>query len=245
MESRNVLSVLPAARPTWSNVGRAFPKGEAMPLRPQLVTLAIAYTVGLLGCGGRAPRDPPTADPCGAKPDDSNCDDGDACTWWDTCQAGVCTARTNVCPNPIERVSVASNAAQADNNSFSSSISADGRFVAFASLATNLVPGDTNDSEDVFVRDRATGQTTRVSVASNGAQADDWSFPTPSISADGRFVAFTSFATNLVPGDTNGIDDVFVHDRATGETTRVSVASNAAQAEDRSWDAALWGGPRG
>jgi hypothetical protein len=107
-------------------------------------------------------------------------------------------------------------------------MSADGRFVAFASTATNLVAGDTNEGEDIFVRDRTAGQTTRVSVATGGAPADFASF-SPSISADGRFVAFSSFAQNLVAGDTNLEQDVFVRDRATGQTTRVSVSSTGEQ----------------
>jgi Tol biopolymer transport system component len=107
-------------------------------------------------------------------------------------------------------------------------ISADGRFVAFVSYGDNLVPGDTNGVGDVFVRDRRTGQTTRVSIVSDGSQANDQNLY-PSMSADGRLVAFVSRATNLVPGDTNGVQDAFVHDRATGQTTRVSVASNGGQ----------------
>ncbi|MDT7943806.1 MAG: hypothetical protein RQ985_04565, partial [Dehalococcoidia bacterium] len=108
------------------------------------------------------------------------------------------------------------------------SISADGRYVAFESIASNLVPGDTNGVSDVFVHDRLTGQTTRVSVASDGTQGHSAS-DHPSISADGRYVAFESFASNLVPGDTNGKRDVFVHDRLTGQTARVSVASDGTQ----------------
>src|SRR5207253_2878782 len=100
------------------------------------------------------------------------------------------------------------------------SLSADGRFVAFGSYATNLVAGDTNGQHDVFIRDRLTGTTERVSLSSTGNQGDGWSSG-PSLSADGRFVAFTSGATNLVPGDTNGASDVFVHDRQTGITERV------------------------
>jgi Tol biopolymer transport system component len=109
-------------------------------------------------------------------------------------------------------------------------ISADGRFVAFDSVADNLVAGDTNTHEDVFVRDRQTGTTTRVSVGPGGIQADERSVR-PAISADGRWVAFESRASNLVAGDTNGAADVFVHDRQTGATTRVSVATGGAQ-----WD---------
>jgi hypothetical protein len=120
------------------------------------------------------------------------------------------------------RVSVNSAGAQGDSRSDDRpAISADGRFVAFASLATNLVDDDTNGSYDVFVHDRMTGTTTRVSVNSAGAQGDGASTG-PAISADGRFVAFSSFATNLVDDDTNGTSDVFVHDRITGTTSRVS-----------------------
>ena len=126
------------------------------------------------------------------------------------------------------RVSVATGAVQANNDSLNASLSGDGRFAAFESEATNLVAGDTNVVNDVFVHDRQTGETTRVSVATGGAQADGGSF-LPAISIDGRFVAFHSAATNLVAGDTNGISDVFVHDRQTGETTRVSVATGGGQ----------------
>ena len=99
-------------------------------------------------------------------------------------------------------MSVSSGGAQGNDSSFSPAISADGRFVAFDSVATNLVPGDTNGAADVFVRDRQTGTTRRVSVGPGGVQGNDVSV-TPAISADGRFVAFESLATNLVPGDTN------------------------------------------
>ncbi len=112
--------------------------------------------------------------------------------------------------------------------SYFSSISADGRFVAFQSDATSLVVGDTNGAPDIFVHDRQTGTTTRVSVDSAGGQANSGS-SYPSISADGRFVAFVSWASNLVAGDTNGREDIFVHDRQSGTTTRVSVDSAGEQ----------------
>jgi Tol biopolymer transport system component len=95
---------------------------------------------------------------------------------------------------------------------YSPAISADGRFVAFRSDASNLVPGDTNGQADVFVRDRQTGKTELVSVSTSGAQANGPS-SSPAISADGRFVTFLSFATDLVPGDTNSRFDVFVAER--------------------------------
>ena len=128
------------------------------------------------------------------------------------------------------RVSVDSAGRQGNGSSSqysSPSLSADGRYVAFVSEASNLVPGDTNHFRDVFVHDRQTGATTRVSVNSAGGQGDASSYQlgsaSPSISADGRYVAFVSEASNLVAGDTNDTEDVFVHDRQTGATTRVSV----------------------
>ena len=138
-----------------------------------------------------------------------------------------------------ERISVSSAGAEGDGNSLhESSISPDGRFVAFQSEATNLVGGDTNGLRDIFVRDRQTGTTTRVSVSSAGAQANAASFR-PSISADGRWVAFESNASNLVAGDTNGSSDVFLHDRDAGTTTRRSVASGGAQSDNDSYSPSL------
>ena len=139
------------------------------------------------------------------------------------------TARTT-------RVSVDSTGNEGDHISWYPEISADGRCVTFGSLASNLVPGDTNGHMDIFVHDRLTGLTTRVNVDSSGAQANDRS-DLASISADGRYVAFDSEASNLVPHDTNGRYDVFVHDRRTGETFRVSVDSMGFQANHLSW----WG----
>jgi Tol biopolymer transport system component len=127
------------------------------------------------------------------------------------------------------RVSLSSTDAQGDGGSALPSISADGRFVAFVSTATNLVPGDSNGVADVFVRDRRSGTTQRVSVATGGSQANAASGGRPSISADGRYVAFVSFATDLVAGDTNAVSDVFLRDRTGGTTTRVSLAAANAQ----------------
>src|SRR5690606_24694600 len=122
-----------------------------------------------------------------------------------------------------QRVSVASDGTQANANSFVAAISADGRYVAFYSIATNLVPGDTNGASDIFVHDRQTGVTQRVSVASDGTQADANSL-VPAISAVCPYAALYRASSNLVPGDTNGANDIFVHDRQTGVTERVSVA---------------------
>jgi len=131
------------------------------------------------------------------------------------------------------RVSVSSSGEQANSRrdgAGAPAMSANGRFVVFISGASSLVTGDTNGRHDIFVHDRVTAETTRVSVSSNGAQADRDS-ALPSTSANGRFVAFVSDARNLVAEDTNRDSDVFVHDRVTGETTRVSVSSKGAQAD--------------
>jgi Tol biopolymer transport system component len=137
------------------------------------------------------------------------------------------------------RVSVASDGAQANNATTSHpAISADGRYTAFTSSASNLVAGDTNGILDVFVHDRDTAETRRVSVDSAGSEADGVSFE-PSISGDGRLVAFRSNATNLVAGDTNARADVLVHDRQNGETRRISVDSAGAPGNDNSFEPAI------
>ena len=142
------------------------------------------------------------------------------------------------------RVSLASDGTQGDYDSgYYSSISANGRYVAFESGASNLVSGDTNYNWDVFVQDRQSGLTTRVSVASDGVQGNGGAVYS-SISADGRYVAFHSWATNLVSGDTDGWDDVFVHDRQSGQTERVSVASDGTQGNDNSYDPSISAGGR-
>lgn len=177
------------------------------------------------------------------------------------------------------RVSVSSEGALANGSSIHPSVSGNGRYVAFYSWASNLVPGDTNGVSDIFVHDRLTQTTVRASVSSSGEQASGGIFGgeslapsisgdgryvaflsyatslvpgkaqgiyvrdlvngttsyasggvTPSISADGRHIAFWTGASDLVPGDTNGAADVFVTDRVTGATTRVSVSSSGAQA---------------
>ena len=128
-----------------------------------------------------------------------------------------------------ERVSLTSAGLQVSGSSSSATISPDGRMVAFLSDASQLVAGDTNQLTDVFVRDLTAGTTERVSLGAGGVQANAAS-KWIAISYDGRHVAFTSSASNLVSGDTNGRLDVFVHDRLTGVTTRVSVTSTGAQA---------------
>jgi Tol biopolymer transport system component len=115
-----------------------------------------------------------------------------------------------------------------NNLTVEAAVSADGRYVAFVSYATNVVAGDTNNWPDVFVRDMQAATTERVSLASDDAQAND-SSDDISISGDGRWVVFSSNATNLVPGDTNGSIDVFVRDRLAGTTRRVSTTAQGAQ----------------
>ena len=123
------------------------------------------------------------------------------------------------------RVNVSLSGLQANQPSTTPSISGDGRVVAFVSSASNLVAGDTNQTSDVFVRDLQAGQIERVSVGSGGLQADAASF-SPSISSDGRYVAFTSNAKNLVASDVDAQTDIFVHDRQSHQTYRVSVSPN-------------------
>ncbi len=110
------------------------------------------------------------------------------------------------------RVSVNSSGAQANGNSYWSALSSDGRSVVFCSVASNLVAGDTNGAYDIFVHDRHSNSTTRVSISDAGTQGNQNS-QKPSLSVDGRAVAFYSGASNLVAGDTNGAGDVFVHER--------------------------------
>jgi hypothetical protein len=119
-----------------------------------------------------------------------------------------------------EVVSVSSNGAQRTGDA--PSISGDGRFVAFSSFDTDLVASDTNSKRDVFLRDRISRTTERLSVSSAGAQATQSSFQ-PSVSADGRFVAFASDANNLATGDTNNLQDVFVRDRETRQFPELSI----------------------
>lgn len=108
--------------------------------------------------------------------------------------------------------------------SANASTSANGRFIAFHSAANNLIPGDTNNTQDIFVFDRDTKNMQRVSVSSDGEQANDYSLR-PSISGDGRYVAFMSYAKNLVDNDDNHQLDIYVHDRQEKTTNLVSVST--------------------
>jgi Tol biopolymer transport system component len=143
-----------------------------------------------------------------------------------------------------ELVSVSTGGVQGNGPSYGARISADGRFVSFLSLATNLVPGDSNGVLDVFLRDRLLGTTERVDVSTGGAEANagpHYKFGEAWVSDDGNAVAFTSEATNLVAGDTNSVSDVFVRDRGLATTVRVSVDSQGVQGDNRSTGASISG----
>src|SRR5919108_5971351 len=139
-------------------------------------------------------------------------------------------------PGVTEWVSVSSDGTGGNNQSDMPAISGDGRFVAFASLADNLVPNDTNGFADTFVHDRLTNVTERVSMGNREREGNGHSglagvAAYPAISGDGRFVAFVSEADNLVSGDRNGNADVFVRDRLLGTTERVTVNSAGEEAD--------------
>jgi len=145
------------------------------------------------------------------------------------------TAHAALAPAPApltERLSTAAGGAQSDGDSTQADVTPDGRYVAFISEASNLVPGDTNDVADVFVRDRAAGTTERISIATDGTEGDGRCDFTPAISDNGRFIAFASFADNLVADDTNGVFDIFLRDRKKGTTKRLSVSTAGVQANN-------------
>ena len=136
----------------------------------------------------------------------------------------------NLQTGDTSRVSESAGGFEVDGNSFDPSLSGNGRYVAFDSDAFDLVPDDSNDAVDVFVVDRQTGLVTRASLDDAGSEANDGSAK-PSLNGDGRFVAFSSESTNLVPGDTNGAVDIFIHDNLSGATTRLSVKANGVEAD--------------
>ena len=150
--------------------------------------------------------------------------------------SGVLPAAAAVSTTSV--VSAAPDGANADNESYDPSVSADGRYVAFASSATNLVALDGNGARDIFVRDLTDGTTVRVSVDSAEVEANNSSYR-PSISADGRYVAFESSASNLVAGDGNGEQDIFVRDLTSTTTVRVSVDSAEGEANSGSYIASI------
>ena len=135
----------------------------------------------------------------------------------------------------VGRVGVSTAGVQpASGASFGNDVSPDGRYIVFTSEASNLVPGDLNGAADVFWRDNQTGVTERVSVASNGSEADVGGYQ-GLVSTNGQFVAFSSDSTNLIATDTNDSTDVFVRDRVAGTTTRVSVRNGGGQADGPSY----------
>jgi hypothetical protein len=182
---------------------------DAAPLPPD----AVADTVTVPNDGSAGERDVASAPP----------------------PSGTSDGPVEAAPPPIawELVTVGMGGAPANGNSSRACLSADGRYVVFLSDASNLIPGDTNGLTDVFRFDRQTKTMERVSVSTEGAQANKtWSHP-PTVSGDGRFVVFVSSATNLVAADTNDREDLFMRDMDGKRTTRVSVSSTGAQLEDQ------------
>lgn len=135
----------------------------------------------------------------------------------------------------LERISINAAGQEPDADAEFPAISDDGRYIAFHSACSNLVPGDNNARVDIFVKDRATGQIERVSVATDGSQGNGSSVA-PSISADGRFVAFSSHSTNLVQSPVITTWSIFVHDRQTGITSLASVGMGHTAPDNLSLD---------
>lgn len=204
--------------------GRVLPKwakwGQAKPLRPQATRYAFKglrngreYQVKLDVKRGRK---------------------------WRTFASGIAVAKApRFTPGPISLISTSSSGAIGNRDSEGGAISGDGRKVMFTSLASNLVAGDTNGSWDIFVKDLATGATTRVSTATDGTQANGDSssrYYGAAFSPDGSKVAFGSNASNLVPGDANGAADIFVKSLNTGFTQRISTTAAGAEGNSASVD---------
>ncbi len=139
----------------------------------------------------------------------------------------------NMSTGAVERISVGLEGAEPDGNSRYPAISSDGRYVVFVSYASNLVEDDTNLVSDIFIYDRQTDTMERISTASDGTESNGQSL-WPSISADGRYVAYHSEASNLVIGDTNALPDSFLRDTYTDTTTRLSVSESGQQANGES-----------
>jgi Tol biopolymer transport system component len=150
--------------------------------------------------------------------------------------------RRDLLTKTTTRVSVDAGGGDPNRESFYPSISATGRYVAFASSATDLVPGDTNPLEDIFVRDMQSGTTTRVTLDANGGDPNQGTRHAR-ISADGRHVVFATSASDLVPNDGNGLEDVFVRDLGAGSTTRASVDTTGSDANGASGSTFLFSPP--
>ncbi len=142
-----------------------------------------------------------------------------------------------------ERVSVSTGGTQGNGDSWWPGITPDGRCVAYESAASNLVAGDTNGCEDVFVRDRTAGTTEIASIPTGGGQGNNNSayYGPVSLSSDGRCVAFQSYASNLVTGDTNGYEDIFLRDRLAGKTDLVSISTGGTQGNNHSFNPCMSG----
>lgn len=140
-----------------------------------------------------------------------------------------------------QQVSVNSDEEGGNDSSDDPRITPDGRYVVFSSFSDNLVDDDTNDEADVFLRDLQAGTTERVSLTDADEETEFAGSFLPDVSSDGRYVAFQSFADDLVDGDEEGYLDIFVRDRAAGTTVRVSVGTAGAEADDDSRDAAISG----
>jgi Tol biopolymer transport system component len=145
--------------------------------------------------------------------------------------------RVELATGRVERMSVRDRGGESDGHSVNPAISPDGTRVAFLSDAVALVDGDTNQAQDVFLRDTRTGRTRRISVASDGVGAD-WHSGNPAFGTD-DLVVFDSGATNLVPGDRNDAWDVFVHDLRDGTTARVSSRPDGTDVDDGSASGSL------
>jgi len=143
----------------------------------------------------------------------------------------------NVVSGTTTRVSTDSNNKQANNATYAAVLAGGGGFVAFSSIATNLVSGDTNGDRDVFFKNLATGKTLRASVRSDGRQGNA-SSEIEDISANGRLIVLNSFASNLIKSDGNNQGDVFVRDRVDQTTTRISKRGNV-EADDDSFNASI------
>jgi Tol biopolymer transport system component len=159
----------------------------------------------------------------------------DVLGWFPTADVIATTTTTSPPPTPFTRLVNAGTNGIATGGATGVAISANGRYVAFASPANNIVTNDTNPFTDVFVRDLQTNSVVRVSLAASGGN-DDGNSVEPSISADGNRVAFHTNAA-LVPSDTNGVLDVYVHELSSGITIRVSTPNPGGTAGDSTWPA--------
>ncbi len=164
--------------------------------------------------------------------------------WIHVLVLGACTlVSASAAAESTVIVSVNTQGQVANASSDYPALSADGNFIAFHSLASDLVPGDNNSKSDIFLYDLRSNSVTRISVGVNGAESNGDS-KSPAISQDGRYLAFESVASNLVANDTNGWQDIFVYDRNTASTVRVSVSSSGADSNNHCLHAAISGDGR-